>query len=434
MFKSIIQSILKFSSKLILKKYQPTVVAITGSVGKTTTKEAIAVVLAVKFKVRQSLKNYNNEFGLPLSIIGLESGGKSILAWVPVFFKILSLLLIKDKNYPQILILEMGIDKIGDMDYLCKIVKPNVAVITGIGQSHLEFFGTIANLQKEKGKLVKNVVKNGWAVLNYDNIQAREIAKMNSKINYLFYGSDRHADIFGQEINYLNFDIKNILNNKTEYGANFKLTYKGSATPVMLPKVLGEPAIKAALAAASVGYIYGLNSVEISQALRKLVIPKGRLNLISGVKKTLILDDTYNASPQAVIAAIESAKNIKLENGAKRWAILGDMLELGSASEEGHRQVGQKIAKSKFKKLIVVGERARDIARGAKSAGMNEDDIYEFANTQEAGVFAENRIKEGDLILVKGSQGTRMEKIVLELMAEPNRANELLVRQGKEWK
>jgi len=176
-----------------------------------------------------------------------------------------------------------------------------------------------------------------------------------------------------------------------------------------------------------------LNLVEISQALRNYRSPRGRMNLIKGIKHTLIIDDTYNSSPKAAFAAIEVLKKFPLKEGKRKFAVLGDMLELGSFTREGHEEVGRRAFEAGLDGLITVGEKARDIAVGAREAGLSQDKIFTFSDTSKAGQFLQQRIKEGDLILVKGSQGMRMEKIVKEIMDEPLKANELLVRQDESW-
>jgi UDP-N-acetylmuramoyl-tripeptide--D-alanyl-D-alanine ligase len=427
--KKIIQLKLKYLAKLILARYKPQVIGITGSVGKTSAKEAIYTVLAKKFSVRRNTKNYNNEIGVPLTIIGADSPGGSLFGWVAVFLRALRLFISQDENYPKTLILEMGVDRPGDMVYLLGMVKCDIGVITMIGPSHLEFFGTIDRIQKEKGRLIENLPENGWAVLNYDSEKTRQIGE-HSQVRLLTYGFDEKATVTAQEVF---FSFEDRQSGGGLEGISFKLGYQGSYVPVLLPKVVGRTAIYAALAGAAVGLAYGMNLVEISEALRNFNSPKGRMNLIAGVKHTLIIDDTYNSSPQSAIAALEVIKLLPLPVGAKKYAVLGDMLELGSFSEEGHRQVGEFAARSGIDKLIVVGERSRDIARGAVEAGMSEDDIFHFPDTGSAGHFVEERLKENDLIFVKGSQGVRMEKVVKDLMADPLRAAELLVRQEEGW-
>ncbi len=440
--KKLIQFKLKILAKMILARYKPDVIGITGSVGKTSAKEAVYAVLASKFNARRNIKNYNNEIGLPLTVIGVDSPGKSVFGWLAVFFKALKLILIRDANYPRILILEMGVDRPGDMDYLNSIVKCKIGIVTLIGPVHLEFFGAISNIQKEKGKLISNLPKSGRAVLNCDDERVRQMSKL-TEAAALTYGFDENADVRAREVIFSFSDIAS----KSEFGANlmneasavklagvsFKLSYSGSTAPVLLPNVIGYAAVYAALAGAAVGIVYGLNLVEISQALRKFNPPRGRMNLINGIKNTLIIDDTYNSSPQSSIAALEIAGKVPLIKGARRFTVLGDMLELGGYSEQGHKEVGRRAVKDKIDKLIAVGERARDIARGAEKAGMLADNIFHFARAEEAGKFIQERINEGDLILVKGSQGMRMEKVVKEIMAEPLRAKELLVRQDEMW-
>jgi UDP-N-acetylmuramoyl-tripeptide--D-alanyl-D-alanine ligase len=177
-----------------------------------------------------------------------------------------------------------------------------------------------------------------------------------------------------------------------------------------------------------------MNLVDVSKALANYQAPPGRMRILEGIKHTLILDDTYNSSPQSSLMALGSLKRIELFTGARRFAVLGDMLELGSYTAEGHREVGKFAVQAGVDELVVVGERSVDTMQAAKKAGMAEERIFHFDTSEQAGRFVQDRIKQGDLILVKGSQGMRMEKVVKEIMAEPLRAEELLVRQGPEWK
>jgi len=414
---------------MILAKYKPKIIGITGSVGKTSTKEAVYTVLKGKFNVRRNTKNYNNEIGLPLTIIGSDSPGKSIFGWSEVFFKALKLILFKDENYPKILILEMGVDQPGDMKYLMSITKCDIGIVTLISHSHEEFFEDVKEIQKEKGMLVENLKPGGWTILNFDDELTRELAK-KSKVKVLSYGFKEGAAVRAQELVFSFEKTKEIDN---LLGISFKLNYNGSFVPVLLPQVIGYNSIYAALAAAVVGVIMEMNLVEISKALRGFDSPNGRMNLIDGIKHTLIIDDTYNSSPASAMSALDIISKIPIAKEERRFAVLGDMLELGRYSEEGHREVGRYVAKSGVNKLIAVGERARDIARSAEEAGMLRDNIFEYTDITEAGRFIQQRILHGDLILVKGSQGMRMEKIVKEIMAEPLRAGELLVRQDTSW-
>ncbi len=425
--KKILQLKLKILARLILKKYQPVVIGITGSIGKTSAKDAIYKVLKDKLRVRTSFKNYNNEIGLPLTIIGQESPGRDLFGWAGVLLKALSLYLFTDKKYPQVLVLEMGVDRPGDMEYLTSIVPVNVGVVTAVSYSHLEYFGSIINIKKEKQVLIEKIDSKGLAVLNFDNEYTKEMADA-SKARIMSYGLRDGANLQAQDIVY-NFTKDGY----DLFGINFKLNYNGSIVPVTMKNVMAETALYAALAAAAVALYFDFNLVEVAKALSDFSLPKGRMNLLPGIKHTFIIDDTYNSSPEAALAAVDVLSRIKVDEAADKYAVMGDMLEIGAYTEEGHQLVGRKIATSGINHLIAVGEKARGFIRGAKEEGMEDDYIFYFDKPEEAGRFLQNRIKAGDVLLIKGSQGARMEKVVKELMAEPDRAAELIVRQGKEW-
>ena len=422
----ILEYILKIQAKIILWRYKPIIVAVTGSVGKTSTKEAIYRVLKKKFKVRRNLGNYNNEIGVPLTILGSKTGGSSIFAWLIIFLKTIKII-IWEENYPKILVLEMGVDKPGDMKYLTSFIPVNIGVFTAIGEFpvHIEFFPEKDKLVEEKALLIKSIQKDGLAVLNYDDLSVRmvgdELSDQIKKINYGFgQGADLRIDNFELEIN--NFD-------KGDFGINFKMDYQGSIVPIRLLKALGKQQVYAIAAATSVGSFFNINMVEVSEAFREYYILPGRTNLIKGVKNTWIIDDTYNASPLAVSAALDILEAAGASDGNRKIAVLGDMMELGVETENGHRQVGKKAA-SIADLLFTVGERSRFISDEAKKHGLAKDKIFEFSQSSEAGIPLQQEIKKGDIILIKGSRSIKMEKIVKEIMAEPEKANELLVGQN----
>ncbi|MDD2807110.1 MAG: UDP-N-acetylmuramoyl-tripeptide--D-alanyl-D-alanine ligase [Patescibacteria group bacterium] len=430
MLKKLLEKILGIFAKKILDKYQPQVVAITGSVGKTTTREAIFKVLSSVYQTRTNYKNYNNEIGIPLTIIGSESGGHSLVGWLKVFFKAVGLLVFKNNNYPKMLVLEMGADHPGDIKYLSKLVPVKVGVVTAVAEVHLEFFDNLDNIAKEKGVLIRSLPKDGFAVLNFDDRRVKALAEKTAA-KVISYGFAPGADITAGEIA-VSHDA-NYQDVSTIQGVSFKLKYNGSTVPVLLPQVLGEHLVSAALAAVAVGLVYDINLHTITEALKTFEPPKGRMHLINGIKGTLIIDDTYNASPLATRKALYQLGQINLNNYHHKYAILGDMLELGSITEQAHQEIGEAVVDYDIDYLITVGEKSRDIVRGAVAKGMPEDHCFNFPDSVEAGKFAQQRIKAGDLILVKGSQGMRMEKIVKELMAEPDKAAELLVRQDASW-
>ncbi|MFA6594561.1 MAG: UDP-N-acetylmuramoyl-tripeptide--D-alanyl-D-alanine ligase [Candidatus Buchananbacteria bacterium] len=422
-FKNILKKILFALSAAILNKYEPKVIAVTGSIGKSSTKEAIFTVLKDKFRVRQNIKNYNNEIGLPLTILGELSPDGRLLGWLKIFYRAGKLWIMDDKGYPEVLILEMGVDRPGDMTYLVKLAKPDIGVITNIGPVHLQYFKTIENIAREKGILVDRLRAGGWGVLNADNEYTAKL-KNSVKGRFLTYGFSSEASVRAHDVVLLS--QKNDLQ-----GVSFKLSYDGKVAPVFLPEVLGEHLIYGALAAISVGIIMGLNLVEIIEALQNFRAPSGRMRLIEGVRDSLIIDDTYNASPEPTIAAVQVLG--KLPANGRKIAVLGDMLELGDFEDNGHRLVGQTVAQEGINLLIAVGARAKIIAEAAVAAGFDNKHVIKFADSEEAGEYLLKELNAGDLVLIKGSQGMRMEKTVKIILADLSLAKELLVRQDDSW-
>src|SRR3989344_4004543 len=238
MLKSLLHYWLRFFSKKILNKYKPDIVGITGSVGKTSAKEAVAAVLQNKFTVRSSAKNYNNEVGLPLTIIGVEkTPGKSIWGWAAVFLKAKKLILMRDKNYPQILVLEMGADKPGDIEYLTEFAPCKVGVLTFISHAHTEFFKTIKKITQEKRIIVSHLRQDGFAVLNFDNELVMQNASA-TKAEIITYGFKDGADLRATDVNVLKDEQTG-----WPMGLNFKVLYKGSVVPVYLPGMIDKYAI-----------------------------------------------------------------------------------------------------------------------------------------------------------------------------------------------
>lgn len=427
--KSLLQYILKLLVKAVVWKYQPTVIGITGNVGKTSVKEAIFSVVSSRFRARRGLKNYNNEIGLPLVVLGEESAGKNFFKWLAIFCRALRLIAFR-ADYPEILILEMGADKPGDIGYLLSIVRPKIGVVTAIGEipAHVEFFAGPEELAKEKAKLPASLPVNGYAILNFDDDTVLAM-KSGTKAHPLTFGLGEGASVRATDI-HLFFRREN---GEPAAGLSFKANYKGSIVPVRLLNVFGKHQVYAALAGIAAGSALNMNLVEISQALANYKSPPGRLNLLKGIKNTVILDDTYNASPMATRAALETLAEISLENNGRKIAVLGDMLEIGKYSVEAHQTIGQ-IARKIADVIFTVGPRAKFIAEEAESLGFSKDKIFRFDDSVSAGKELQKIIQEGDVILVKGSQSMRMEKIVEEIMAEPLRAKELLVRRGEEWR
>lgn len=413
--KKLLQLILKFFAQAVLKKYKPQIIGITGSVGKTSAKVAVTFALSKHFSVRSNIKNYNNEIGLPLTILGRQSPKKNLFGWLKLFLFALNLLIWKHKKYPQVLVLEMGVDRPGDIKYLTDIARPNIAILTTIGTSHLEFFGSIEKIAEEKRSIFHSLNTHNWAVLNADDERVmQDVDKLNSQ--KISFGFSPAADIYIH-------DVK-IVKHFT-YGTSFVLTYKNQDYSFILNNVLGKQHAQAVAIGFAVAIILKLEPTEIISALETYKSASGRTNLLPGIKKSWVIDDSYNASPKSSEVAVEILST--METSGSKIAVFGDMLELGAISVEAHEKIGEQIAKSGIDYLFVVGERSRDIQRGAIAAGMSTDKIYHFAHTIETGYFLQDRIKEGDIILVKGSRGAKMEQVVYEIMAKPWEAGDLLV-------
>ena len=418
--RKLLQKLLRFFSKSVLKKYKPVIIAVTGSVGKTSTKEAIFHVLKTHFgekEVRRNQRNYNNEIGVPLTIFGLETGGRSVFLWFTKFIKIFWMIIFKIE-YPSFLVLEMGADRPGDIKYLVDFVQPKVGVITALGEIpvHVEFFENPQQVAKEKRNLIVSLNENGIAILNYDEEAVRQMAEgIQAKV--FTYGLRDRADVYAT-----NYDLK-VNSNGNVSELNFKLEFGGSSVPAKLINVLGVQHLYSALAAASVGITLNMNMVEIVEALKEFQPLPGRMRLIKGIKNTLIVDDTYNAALLSMEAALES---LKIFENRRKIVVLGDMLEIGEYAPEAHKKIGKKA--SEIADLIfTVGSRAKFIAEEAIKQGFPENKIFQFMVSDDAAIKAQEEIKENDVILIKGSRAMKMEKVVKEIMAEPEKAGELLV-------
>lgn len=410
-------------ARRVVKKYHPIVIAITGSVGKTAAKEAVYQVLKKKFRARRSRGNFNTEIGLPLTILGIDwAPGRSPFAWLAVYVRAAGLLMGRH-GYPEALVLEMGADRPGDIAELVAVAPPAIAVITAISATHTEQFGDVAGVAAEKGAIFRAVGARGWIIVNQDDPEVVRLAAESAaqRITYSLRQTEG-ADVYASGIS-----VSRSSDSETGIrGMSFKVHAKGSVVPVLIKDALGEHWAYPALAAACVADVLGVNMVAAAEGLSELKIEPGRMRVLPGIKHTTIIDDTYNASPASCAAALRAVADVRHKGTI--FAVLGDMLELGVRSEEEHKKIGRMVASlPEINVLITVGERSRDIARGAREAGMEEERVFSFPNTQEAGLFVQRRMEKGDLVLAKGSRGMRMERIVKEIMAEPRRANELLV-------
>ena len=425
-FKKIVASILQFESKLVLNKYNPKIVAVTGSVGKTSTKDAVFSVIASSFYVRKSEKSFNSDIGIPLTILGCPNAWNNPLLWLSNIWHGLKLILWR-QSYPEWLVLEVGADRPGDIKSVSKWLRPDVVVLTRFAQTpvHIEFFKDRAEIIREKGYLVDAIKHDGVLVVNADDVDAMNMAKKTQN-KVLKYGVLGDADVRATNAE-IHYDEKTFAPD----GVIFKVNYLNNTVPIIIKDTLGMQNIYSSLAAVAVGISQGVNIVKAGEGLLKHEAPRGRVRVIRGIKNTTILDDTYNSSPVALHSALDALKDIKTKG--RKIAALADMMELGKHSVEEHYEAGKDAAES-ADILITVGVRSRKMAEGALDGGMGDLNIFQFDDSIEAGAALQNMLKEGDIVLVKGSQSTRMERVVEEVMAEPEKAGELLVRQEEEWK
>jgi len=418
-----LQALLAFLSRAVLTRYRPKIVAVAGSVGKTSTTRAVAAVLGRALPTRASAKNHNNEIGVPLTILGeAKSGGRSPFAWLGIIWRGYRLAFGPERAYPKVLVLEMATDHPGDLAYLTAIAPPDVSVLTAVSEEHTEFLGDLDGVAKEEGTIVRAVAERGFAVLNADDARVAATREGLGERAVLF-GFGPEARVRAERVSA-----------ETALGTvftRFDLLIDGVRYPANLSEAIGEGNVYAALAAAGVALAFGLDPASIPYGLAEYQPPPGRLRVMPGIKRTVIVDDTYNSSPRAAELALDTFRSLPVEGGGRRIAALGDMFELGALTEESHRRIGKAAAESGLDLLIGVGAAAAFLCDAAKAAGMPDERVFHVADAPEAGRFLQERIHPGDLLLVKGSRGMRMERVVKELMAEPERAAELLVGQEK---
>ncbi len=420
-FKKTIVALLTLEARIALWVHGPRAVGITGSVGKTSTKEAVVAVARRLGTARASQKSYNSEFGLPLTILGLDTAWNSASGWL------LNVLrgawrAVFGGDYPAWLVLELGVDHPGDMGNAVSLVHLDTAIITHIGTApvHVEFFPSPADVLAEKARIIEALSDDGVLILAHDDAAVRALKDSTRARTYTF-GVTEGADVHG-EYYAVTYDDAG-----KPTGVIFKVLHEGNVVPIVLSGVVGRQTMYPTLAAVAFGLAHGLNLVEIGDALSSREVPPGRMRLLEGVQDTTIIDDTYNASPIAVREALVALKDIKTKG--RRIAVLGDMAELGALSDSEHEAVGAQCKGVDV--LVTVGNRMRRARDGAKTAGVKRTESFE--NSGDAGLFVKGILKKGDVVLCKGSQSMRMERAVREVLAHPEQSHTLLVRQGREW-
>ncbi len=442
--KKIVVYILTLESRIIIRKYKPFIVAVTGSVGKTSTKDAIYSVLKNQSKfVRKSKKSMNSDIGLPLTIIGVANAWYSAIGWWNNILAGLELI-IKRKEYPDCLILEIGADHPNDIKKIMEWLHPDIGVITKISTMpvHVEFFESPEQVFEEKASLALGVKQGGTLIVSadYENMQAVVAKVKDRNLKIMSYGTKESATVRGLDYN-IRYgqgtpEKKEIDSNtepvgkKNPIGFSFNIKIDSNTELVTVHNILGQVYMYPLLAAVAVGNARGMTLEAMAKTMVNFDAPHGRMNIISGINNSVIIDDTYNSSPDATISALETLKN--LECDGRKIAVLGDMMELGKYSAEEHRKIGNEAGKF-LNQLVTVGQRSRITADEVSSKSMPRSAVHSFDTALEAADYMASIIQAGDYVLIKGSQSIRMEKTVKALMNEPNKAPLLLVRQEKEW-
>jgi UDP-N-acetylmuramoyl-tripeptide--D-alanyl-D-alanine ligase len=346
------------------------VIAITGSNGKTTTRQMTAEVVAKKFNTLSTVGNYNNQIGVPLTLLRLMPEHQ----WAVV---------------------ELGTNSPGEIARLAQICSPDIGVITNIGPAHLEGLGSLDGVMREKGQLLEHLKAGGKAVLNADDRRVYKIATRTKK-EMLLFGQSENARIRATAIK-----------EKTA-GISFNLDLPKKSLRVDL-KVPGQFMVINALAAAAVGHLLGLSAEDIKAGLEKFKPAWGRMNIFQTANGIHIIDDTYNANPDSMKSAITTLKSLRANN--RSLLVAGDMLELGEQAESLHRQVGAWAAAAGINQLWVTGDFAGAVIAGAKDAGMKVEHIF-TGSRENVLIELQKSLKPGDWVLVKGSRGARMDAVV----------------------
>lgn len=422
-FKKIVVSILTLEAKWLLKRHKTTIIAVTGSVGKTSTKDAIYSILKKYHYTRKSEKSFNSEIGVPLTVLGLSNAWNNPLLWFKNIVDGLFIALFS-KDYPAYLIIEAGIDRPGDMSRLASWLKPHLVVLTRFPDVpvHVEYFKNPEAVVEEKMKLIEALDPDGVVIYNHDDkmIQANLVNIRQKAIGFSRYLKS-HFTASKDEIYY---------HDDVPVGLAFLVEDLNEKYEVKIEGLVGVQGVYACVAAIATAMQCGISTKDAVAALTEYDSPPGRMKVIKGIKGTVIIDDTYNSSPIATEQALITLKEIRYAK--RKIAVLGDMLELGQFSAREHERVGELVPQC-ADILITIGVRARQIAETALSFGLNDKTVLQYDDVTRAGKELQAFMQTGDIILIKASQGIRAEKIVEEIMQEPERAAELLVRQDTAW-
>lgn len=417
LLKFIIASVLALLARAVVRRYRPRIVMVTGSVGKTSTKDAVAAVLSARFLVRKSEKSFNSEFGVPFTILGADNPWDDPFAWVSLVKRSLALLVLPNQ-YPNMLVLEVGADRPGDLARILRIATPDAVVVTQLPEVpvHVEAYASPEEVREEEFSPAYALPAGAPLIISADDPYALDAAR-RSPARVISYGAAENASIRVSNIAFSESErvVTGMCADVTVEGKSSRIIVKGSVGDVqVLP-------VAAALAAASA---FDIPLASAIPALEAYEPPPGRGRLLRGKGDSIIIDDSYNSSPIAVEHALKGLK--AFPHAKRRIAVLGDMLELGRYSVTEHGRIAC-IAGESADVIVTVGIRARAFAAAPKKA-----EVVQFDNAHAAATLAD-MVGAGDVILVKGSQSVRMERIVKALLRDRADAARL-VRQEKKWR
>lgn len=413
MFKKTLQKLIERKTARYLKKHKPVLVVVTGSVGKTSTKYAIATVLSEKYRVRAHLGNHNTAMSAPLAIIGVEypEDIRSFKAWREVL-KAMDMRINGEKDV-DVIVQELGTDAPGDISTFGRYLHPDIAVVTAVSEEHMEFFGTVDAVAKEELSVAKF---SELTIINRDDIDVK-YADLAETHNIDTYG-------IGEKAEY-RLDLSEASPLEGRIGRLFCPEW--GEVPLNM-QLVGDHSLKAAVAAACVGAKLGLTSKQVAVGVSKIKAAPGRMQILRGMEQTTLIDDTYNASPLAMKAALETLYAI---DAPMRIAILGSMNELGDTSPEAHKTVGMLCDSSKLDWVVTIGNDAEEhLAPVAAEKGCQ---VRSYLDPYSAGAFVHSVIKPGAVILAKGSQNGVFAEEALKILLHSTDDEERLVRQNEYW-
>ncbi len=414
MIKRFIINRLEARAKRLLAKYKPKIVAVTGSVGKTSTKIAIATVLSEKYRVLAHYGSYNTPIALPLAIFNmrLPLRLRNPFSWFKVLHAMSQQI---RKPYPyDVLVLELGADRPGDIEYFKKYVHPDIAVVTAVADEHMVYFKTLDAVAKEELAIT---TFSGLSLVNRDDIDTTYSKYVPEGINLDTYGTSGVAEY--------RFVSTDYTPGKGFTGMFVSPEFKELKTTL---GVVGEHNVRTAVAAGAVGVKMGLTAKQVVSGLQKIRPVSGRMNLLKGMRESTIIDDTYNSSPLSALAALQT---LYVFPARQRIAILGSMNELGNVSQAGHEQVGNACDPALLDWVITVGAEAkRYLAPAAEKRGCR---VRSFLSPYDAGAEVHKLMDTGSVILAKGSQNGVFTEEAIKMLLHSTQEEEQLVRQTTDW-